>query len=129
MSAAAHDPLPLTSGPLEPAEGGAKAAIFLSTLYQVVKEQGEDAAMRMVYAYIHKIRMEDRPEQLVLCDRILEDIDFRRVPPVLLIALLTITAPIKKKLKKRAQFFANAKKAIAEARGSEPAERMLIGLE
>jgi hypothetical protein len=110
----------------EASEEAVKSSAFLSSLYRTVDEGNENAAMRMIYSYFYQLRMQ---QDYCLCDRILEDIDERRFVPFLLVALLTITAPLKKNLRQRASFFQRAKNAIAQLRGRETAERILIGLE
>ncbi len=103
-----------------------EAEDFLSNLYRAVEEGHEDAAMQMIYGHLHALRLEGK---LSCTGRILEEVKERRLPPVLLVALLTITAPLKSKLASRAAFFVRAKQAIAAVRGPEPAGRILIGLE
>jgi hypothetical protein len=88
----------------------------------MIEEGDESGALRLIYSlYIQN--------DCDLYDEILADIDERRLAPFLLVALLTITAPLRSTLQQRASFFTRAKEAISELRGRETAERTLIGLE
>jgi hypothetical protein len=107
-------------------EEAVKSSAFVSRVRQAVEEGQESAAMRMIYSYLYELRMK---EALSLCDRILEDLDEGALTPTLFVAVLTITAPLKEKLRRRAPFFRRAKVAISRVRGAEAAERILVGLE
>jgi hypothetical protein len=103
-----------------------KASGFLSGLYRIVEDGEENAAGRLIYSAFHQFRQRQEYE---LCDRILQDADVKRLPPVLLVAMLTITTSMKKQPRKRAGFFARSKIEIARLRGALAAERIVIGLE
>jgi hypothetical protein len=107
-------------------EDPVESTMFLSSLTRVVREKSERAAARYIYAHFYRLRM---AEEYPLCDRILDDVDVEHQTPVTLVALLTITAPIKKHLENRASFYERARKVIENLRGPDAAARTLVGLE
>ena len=82
--------------------------------------------MRVVYTYFYALR---KKRDYQLCDQILQDMDVWRLPPVVLIAVLTVTAPLREPLANRRTFFGAAKVAIEKCRGPEATGRLLAGLE
>lgn len=101
-------------------------ASFLAKLTVLVQDGQEDDAMRLIYSHFHALR---RAGCYGDCDAILDELDERQLAPVLLVAVLTITAPVKSKLAQRTNFYNRAKQAILGVRGPETTERMLVGLE
>jgi hypothetical protein len=95
-------------------------------LGKIYGEKQEAAAMQIIYHQLFELRSEAR---FTLIDRVLEEADVERLSPPLLLALLTITSPIKQRLQKRADFFARTGRAITAQRGAEAAGRALVGLE
>jgi hypothetical protein len=102
------------------------AAAFLEQLAEQLRQGQEDSALRMIYHSLYQFR---RAGRYGLCDRLLRDVPVAALPPVLLIGLLTMTAPIKDRLTYRAAFYLAVRDAIREARGPEAAEKALVGLE
>ena len=103
-----------------------EAVTFLSKLATLVHDGQEEAAMQLTYSHLYALRMAGRYST---CDAILEQIDERNLAPVLLVALLTITAPVKSKLARRTAFYQRSKQAVTALRGSKATEQILIGLE
>lgn len=99
---------------------------FVTALYKKLKETDEDLAIRFVIKFLYELRKNGR---FALCDRILQDVQIEKIPAVAMVALLTISAPIKDKLPHRADFYGRAKRAIIQQRGPEATERLLIGLD
>jgi hypothetical protein len=122
--------MPRTStDPIEQQEctEGLKARAFLSNLYQQIDSAQENAAMQAIYRYFHELCQQGDE---ALCGRILEDMDVTRLTPSLLVAVLTVTAPLKERLlDRRTSFFARARQAVAAVRGPEASQRILVGLE
>jgi hypothetical protein len=117
-----------TDNLLESSENSAErieVVTFLSKLATLDHDGQEDAAMQLIYSHLYALRMAGR---FGVCDAILEQIECN-LAPVLLVALLTITAPVRGKLAKRTVFYRRAKQAILAMRGPEATERILIGLE
>src|SRR5262249_24116193 len=111
----------------EKRDEAAQASAFLSDLYRLVEQGQQRAAMQALYSYLYDLRM--RGEDGV-SGRILEDMDIGRLPPALLVAVLTVTRPLKDPLReKRSSFYERTRAAITTLRGSEAAERILVGLE
>ena len=102
-----------------------KATAFLSSLYRRIGQQSERIVMRMIYSYLYQLRMS---EDYGVTDRILEDVDVNRLAPALLTAVLTITAPLSKKLRQRDGFFKRAKQSISRVLSADEAEQILVGL-
>jgi hypothetical protein len=103
-----------------------KSSHFIAQLDRTLAESGEDVAMRFVYRYFYSLRKE---KNYRLCDRILEDVGARQLPPVVLTAFLTITAPLRKELPHRTAFYASARVSIESVRGADATSRLLVGLE
>lgn len=104
-----------------------KAITFLSRLNRLIEEQEKERlVMRMIYNNLYRFRMD---EEYGLCDRILEQLDVRRLTPSLLAAILTVTAAIRDYLQQRAAFFKRAMEEIVRVRGEQAAKQILIGLE
>ena len=116
----------VTDEPATATENRDESVLFLSRLTKMVREGNEKDAMRFIYEYLYELRMD---KDFDLCDRILEDIDEKALSPTLLVAVLTITAPLKASLNHRATFYSRAKSAIEAVRGVEAAGQILIGLE
>jgi hypothetical protein len=112
---------PLAAGAQEAGEADA----FLADLYRQVREGEEDAALKAIYHHLYRLWQEG---QVGLCERILEEVDVGALPPVLLIGFLTVTAPLKERLRTREAFYQRARERVEVVRGSEP-ERLLVGLE
>jgi hypothetical protein len=110
----------------ERGEVAVKANTFLSGLYRTLEGRDENAAARMIYSNFYEFRQR---QEYGLSDRIVQDVEENRLTTVLLVALLTITASMKKQLRHRTGLFERAKAKIARLRGEEAAERTLIGLE
>lgn len=96
---------------------------FIDDLYSAATD--EDAAMRLIYGRFFELRRKRRFDQ---CDYILDNIVETRLSPVLLVATLTATAPIRER-KSRLEFFRRAQDAIVKNRGADAASRILLGLE
>jgi hypothetical protein len=107
-------------------EEAVQSSMFLSSIYRLIGEKDENGAMRMIYRHVHNLRMLRR---YTLCDRILADVDEKKLAPFLLVSLLTITAPVRRSLLQRASFFRRAKDAISALCGREETEQTLVGLE
>lgn len=105
---------------------GVESTRFLSQLYKMARDGNERPVIRFVYAHMYRLRM---AEDFAIIDRILEDIDVQRLPPSLLVAILTITVPIKKNLDNRASFYDRSKSTIEAVRGPQATSRILAGLE
>jgi hypothetical protein len=104
-----------------------KASAFLSDLYQQIDRGPENAAMQAIYRYFYDLREHGDD---ALCGKILEEMDVARLSPALLVAVLTVTAPLKERLlDRRASFFVRARNAIAAVRDPETTRRILVGLE
>jgi hypothetical protein len=102
------------------------AAAFLDQLAALLRQGQEDSALRLIYHSLYEFR---RAERYGLCDCLLRQVNVDALPPVLLIAFLTMTAPLKDRLSHRAGFYQAVRAAIAEARGAEAAQKALVGLE
>jgi hypothetical protein len=102
------------------------AATFLDQLAEQVKQGQENSALRLIYHSLYEFR---RAGRYGLCDWVLREVNVAALSPVLLIGLLTMTAPIKERLSHRAAFYQVVRDAIAEARGPEAAQKALVGLE
>jgi hypothetical protein len=94
---------------------------FLSKLYLAK----ENDAIQLIYNKFYQLRQIKKYD---VCDRILKDVDEKQLTPVLLVAFLTITSPMKKLLQ-RAEFFTRSKIRIASLYGDVKAKRILVGLE
>jgi hypothetical protein len=103
-----------------------KSIDFIAQLKRTLREEGEDEAMRFVYRYFYSLRKE---QNYRLCERILEDVDVSPLPPVVLIAFLTITAPLRKQLPNRTAFYSRARAAIESVRSPDATSKLLVGLE
>jgi hypothetical protein len=103
-----------------------KSIGFIAQLERTLRDDGEDAAMRFVYRRFYSLRKE---QNYRLCDCILEDVDAARLPPIVLIAFLTITAPLRNQLSNRIAFYARARAAIDSVRDPKAAYRLLVGLD
>jgi len=103
---------------------GMEADAFVAELYRNIEAGDENSAIRLVYNRFYRARMSC---DLRLCDRILADVDEKRLTPTLLVAILTVTAPVKN-LNERASFYQRAEEEIARLRGAEACKRILIGL-
>jgi len=75
---------------------------------------------------LYKLRM---AEDFPIIDRIFEDVEVQRLAPSLLVALLTITAPIKQHLESRSAFYERSKIEVNLLRGPQATSRILVGLE
>lgn len=101
----------------------------LSFIYQKLEENNlaeENGKMRLIYNLFYDLRVEKNYQ---LIDGILQNTDEKSLAPVLLIAILTVTAPIKTFLNHRIPFYQRAKEAIVVERGIETTEKLLMGLE
>src|SRR5262249_8256106 len=116
-------------GAFPPPDGlgeGEQAQAFLAELYRQVRSGEEDLALKTIYHHLYRLR---QAGQVSLCERILGDVDVGLLPPVLLIAFLTITAPLKGRLPNRSEFYMRARERVRVLRGVETADRLLVGLE
>jgi hypothetical protein len=107
-------------------EEAVKASTFLSQFERTLRENGEDAAMRFVYRNFFVLR---KSQDYGLCDRILDGVETNQLPPPVLIAMLTITAPLSTMLVQRENFYHRARRAIEDLRGPDLATSLLVGLE
>jgi hypothetical protein len=82
--------------------------------------------MRLVY---HNFFVRRKSQDYGLCDRILDGVETNRLPPLVLIAILTITAPLGTMLVHRENFYHRARRAIEDLRGPDLAASLLVGLE
>jgi hypothetical protein len=103
----------------------ARVDAFLSEVYKAASVD-ENAAMQLIYGHFHTLRKRGEAD---LCDRVLEKADVSKLAPVLLVAILTATAPLKRQSGQRSGFYQRAKGAILELRGPELTGKILVGLE
>lgn len=103
-----------------------EANAFLDTVYDFVKRQKEDHAIDVIFEYINQLLVERRFEA---CDRILGDVEIARIPTVLMVSFLTITAAAKSKLRNRRRFYKSVERFVALERGNKAAQHLLDGLE
>ena len=68
-------------------------------------------------------------EQFDACDLILAEVALARIPPVLMVSFLTISAAAKSKLRNRDTFFKIVRRMVAKQRGEKAADRLLDGLD
>ena len=99
---------------------------FLDEVYGLAGNGEEDRAIDVIFEHVNGLLIEGRFD---VCDRILAEVDIARIPPVLMISFLTITAAAKPQLHNRDSFFRNVAGVIARERGERAAERLLNGLE
>jgi hypothetical protein len=99
---------------------------FLNTVYGFAKRGEEDEAIDVILEYINDLLVEG---QFDSCDRILDEVDLARIPPVLMVSFLTITAAAKPKLKSRDRFFKVVQRLVAKQRGGKATARLLDGLD
>ena len=99
---------------------------LLTTIYGLDQQRDEDHAIDVIFERMNSLLVEGR---FNVCDRILAEVDLAKIPPVLMVSLLTITAAARTKLKHRAQFFSHVQAALARQRGAKAANRLLAGLE
>jgi hypothetical protein len=99
---------------------------FLDTVYDFAKREKEDDAIDVIFQYMNNLLVEG---QFNACDRILGEVDIARIPPVLMVSFLTITAAAKTKLKNRERFLNVVRRVVARERGEKAAGRLLDGLD
>lgn len=99
---------------------------FLDTVYDFAKRDKEDHAIDVILEYMNNLLVEG---QFEACDRILGEVDIARIPPVLMVSFLTITAAAKTRLKNRNTFLKVVRRVVARERGEKAAERLLDGLD
>lgn len=99
---------------------------FLDTVYDLSAQEKTDCAIDVIFNYMNNLLVEGKFE---FCDRILSEVALTRIPPVLMISFLTITAAAKPKLKNRHRFFSIVQRLIVQERGEKGAQRLLNGLE
>jgi hypothetical protein len=123
-------PIPATDANLAAFSPGAaslsEVSAFLAEISRLAAAAQEDAAMDAIFDHVNALLMAG---QFARCDELLRLIDVDKVPPVLLISFLTITAPAKDKLAERGHFYDRAKAEIVRRRGPETTARLLVGLE
>jgi len=99
---------------------------FLDTVYDLSARGKEDYAIDVIFEFMNNLLVEG---QFEACDRILSEVAIARIPPVLMVSFLTITAAAKPKLKNRHRFFSIIRRLVARQRGEKAAQRLLDGLE
>ena len=99
---------------------------FLDTVYDFSKRRKEDHAIDVIFEYINNLLVEGHFET---CDRILGEVDIARIPTVLMVSFLTITAAAKAKLKNRRRFYKLVERVVARERGAKATQRLLDGLD
>jgi len=98
---------------------------FLAKVYSLNDSGREEEAIDVVLGHFNDLLEAQRQDE---CDRILDRIELSRIPHVLMLSFLTITAGAKGKLKNREKFFHQVWQLIADKRGNEIANRLLNGL-
>lgn len=102
---------------------------FLNILYRFAdrnSESAENKAMGLVYEFFF---LQFEKDNFNLCNRILENVEVDRLPSVVLVSLLTVSAHGERRLPARTNLYWRAHKRILEVRGPERTPRILVGLE
>ena len=99
---------------------------FLDTIYDLVKRGKEDYAIDVIFEYMNNLLIDG---QFDACDLILAEVALAKIPPVLMVSFLTISAAAKSKLRNRDTFFKIARRMVAKQRGEKAADRLLDGLD
>jgi hypothetical protein len=123
---ATHTPVPVTDTPAVPPTALRDPPTFLAEMYRLAAAGQEDAAMDTVFDHVNTLLMAGL---FAHCDQLLRTVEVEKLPPVLLISFLTITAAARSKLAERVAYYGRAKTEITRRRGEEAAARLLAGLE
>ena len=107
-------------------ESSSELRVFFDTVYDLAKRGKEDYAIDVIFECFDKLLID---EQFDVCDLILAEVALARIPPVLMVSFLTITAAAKSKLQNRDKFFKDVRQLVAKQRGEKAADRLLDGLE
>ncbi len=107
-------------------DAASEFSVFFDEVCGLAGRGEEDRAIDVIFEHVNSLLIEGRFEA---CDRILAEVEIARIPPVLMISFLTITAAAKPQLHNRDSFFRNVAGVIARERGARAAERLLDGLE
>ena len=100
--------------------------VFLAAVYDLARRDEGDSAIDVIFQYMNSLLVEGRFED---CDRILGEVEIARIPTVLMVSFLTITAAAKTNLKNRGGFFKDVRRVVARERGEKTAQRLLDGLD
>ncbi len=95
-------------------------------LYGLARSGGERRAIDVIFMIVNNHLMS---EQFSDVDELLERIDLTKLTPVLMAAVLAITAAARDKLSNRAAFYERVRAIVEAERGTEGADRLLVGLE
>lgn len=107
-------------------ESTSEISAFLDTVYDFSRRGKEDHAIDVIFEYMNNLLVE---RQFEACDRILGEVDIARIPTVLMVSFLTITAAAKAKLKSRRRFYKLVERLVAKERGEKATQRLLDGLD
>jgi hypothetical protein len=98
---------------------------FCEEIYRLA-EKDKKTAIDFIFDRINNLLMAGDFDE---CCEILDKTQTEKLPPMLLVALLTITAAARKQLiPHRDQFFVRAYANIEAERGKEATDRLLVGL-
>jgi len=116
-----------TSASFAQEDGSAgETSAFLDTVYDLARSGKEELAIDVIFEYMNGLLVQGK---FGTCDRILAEVDIGRIPPVLMVSFLTITAAAAPRLKNRRRFHQFVRALVARERGEKAAERLLDGLE
>lgn len=100
--------------------------VFLDSVYSLAKQGKEDHAIDVIFEYVNSLLVQ---REFKSCDELLAEVNIEKIPPVLMVSFLTITAAAKPKLKNRDRFFKLVWGMVARQRGQDAADRLLDGLD
>ena len=98
---------------------------FLDRVYDLENKGQARHAIDVIFQHMNSLLMKRRFSD---CDDILSKTELRSISPMLMAAFLTITAAARKDLTNRPVFFANVRLLVEADRGTEAANRLLVGL-
>jgi hypothetical protein len=107
-------------------EATRRVSAFLDSVYDYSKRGKEDYAMDVIFEYMNSLFVERNFEA---CDLILREINIARIPVVLMVSFLTITAADRAELNNRKFFYQSVKRLVEKERGEIATQRLLEGLD
>lgn len=117
---------PVSASIIEDDESSGEISAFLDKVYDLARCGKEEFAIDVIFEYMNTLLVQG---EFGTCDRILAEVDIGRIPPVLMVSFLTITAAAASRLKNRKRFYQFVRALVARERGEKAAERLLDGLE
>ena len=101
---------------------GLQAVAFLSQIYRLSRDSQPRAASDKIFDYIESSLEAGVNER---CDEVLWRAEPRRLSPTIIVAILTVTAPARGKLRAYQTFLSRAADALVKAVGDDEAKAIL----